>query len=317
MRGDDPILDVAGVSKAFGPLRALSGVDLAVGAGEIVALLGPNGAGKTTLISVVVGLLRPDEGTVAVAGIDALHRPERVRGLIGFAPQVTGVYEPITVEENLVFYARLAGLRRRRSAQRIGEVCQALVLEDLRSRTCAQLSGGEKRRLHTAIAILSRPQLLLLDEPTVGADIETRQALLAVVRQLASDGTAIVYSTHYLPEIEALDASVVLLDSGRIIARGTVESLLDAHGSGVLDLRFSGPAPALVTDHVPVERDGSHLRITTTAPGLTVPWALGELGEDIGRLESLDVRRPSLDSVFLRLTGHRLPETEEDSDRAS
>ena len=311
------VLEASGVSKAYGPLEALKAIDLTISRGEIVGLLGPNGAGKSTLISIVAGLLRPDVGTVTVNGIDPARDPVKAQRFVGFAPQSTGVYEPLTVEENLVFFGQLAGLRRRRLAERITDVCEALLLETLRPRKCEELSGGEKRRVHTAIALMARPQLLLLDEPTVGADIETRGALIDLVKLLADEGTAILYSTHYLPEVEALDASVVLLHAGRVIARGSVDDLIARHGVGMLELRFAGPAPTLDSTDLSVEYDGNALRLRTSAPAVAAAQVMNELGDHVDRLESLDVLRPSLDSVFLSLTGHRLRAPESEPDGAS
>src|SRR3974390_2509875 len=199
-----PVLEIAGVSKSYGSRQALHDIDLTVAPGQIVGLLGPNGAGKTTLLSIVAGLLRADAGSVRVNGLDVGRDALRAQRSLGFAPQTTGLYEPLTVEENLRFFGELAGLRRRQLDRRIAEVCEALLLEVLRSRQCRQLSGGEKRRAHTAVALISQPPLLMLDEPTVGADIETRMALIGLVQELAAGGTAVLYTTHYFPEVESL-----------------------------------------------------------------------------------------------------------------
>jgi ABC-2 type transport system ATP-binding protein len=311
-----PALEVAGVSKAFGALEALRSVDLEVFNGQVVALLGPNGAGKTTLLSVVAGLLRVDSGTVRVNGCDVTRDPLRAQRSIGFAPQTTGIYEPLTVEENLRFFAGLAGVRRRELDRRVIRVSEALLLEPLLSRQCQRLSGGEKRRLHTAIALIAEPSLLLLDEPTVGADIETRGALIQVVQSLAGRGAAIVYTTHYLPEIEALDAAVVLIEKGRIISGGSIDELIAAHGSGELELRFDGPAPALEVDGLPIRRDANRLLLSTSDPAPAAARILNNLGADIHRLKGVNMLRPNLESVFLNLTGRSLRTTEDRSSAA-
>jgi ABC-2 type transport system ATP-binding protein len=308
----EPMLRVAGLRKSYGDHVALNGVDLELLPGEVVGLLGPNGAGKTTLTSIVAGLVTPDVGTVLVGGIDALRHPERVRSLIGFAPQTTGVYEVLTVKENLRFFGELAGLRGARLRQRMADVTCALLLEDLSSRRCQQLSGGEKRRVHTAIALLGRPQLLLLDEPTVGADIPTRSALLDVVRQIAGEGTSVLYSTHYLPEIEALDAVVVLLDQGYVIARGHVAELVAHHGVSALELKFDGAVPDLCLEDLPVVREGELVRIVTPQLAHAAARVFEALGAETHRLRSLDVIHPSLDGVYLALTGRRYDPDEEE-----
>ncbi len=307
-----PILEVAGVCKSYGTHQVLRDVDLTVAPGQIVGLLGPNGAGKTTLLSIVAGLFPADAGTVRVNGTDMARNPLRSQGNLGFAPQTTGVYEPLTVEENLRFFGELAGLRRRQLDRRVVDVCDALLLGDLRSRQCQHLSGGEKRRVHTAVALIAEPPLLLLDEPTVGADIETRMALISLVQNLAARGTAIVYTTHYLPEVEALDAAVVLMNEGVLIARGSVNQLISEHGSGELELRFTGPAPSVNVDGLAIESNGNCLCVTTATPAPVAAQILSKLDTgDVMRLDAVSTVRPSLESVFLNMTGRRFHDAEE------
>ena len=215
------MLTVSDVVKRYGEHTALDGVSLSVAAGEVLGLLGPNGAGKSTLVSLVAGLRPPDRGGVWVDDVDVVATPSLAQVHVGFAPQEVGVYEVLTVRENLTFFAELVGLRRQARTRRVGEVASRLGLDGLLDRTAFELSGGERRRLHTAIAFLHRPALLLLDEPTVGADMETRASLLAMVREAADEGAAVVYSSHYLPEVEALDASVAILMRGRRDRVGT------------------------------------------------------------------------------------------------
>lgn len=306
-----PMLSVTGLRKSYGDRMALRGIDLEIRPGEVVGLLGPNGAGKTTFASIIAGLVRPDAGTVLVGGIDAVRHPYQVRPLTGFAPQTTGVYEVLTVEENLRFFGELAGVHGPALRQRIAEVGAALLLDDLRTRPCQQLSGGEKRRVHTAIALMGRPKLLLLDEPTVGADIPTRTALLDLVKTIAAEGTAVLYSTHYLPEIEALGAFVVLLDHGTVIARGRADELVAEHGVAALELRFDGDAPDISLAGFPVVREGELIRIVTPDLALAAARVFDTLGADAGRLRNLDVIHPSLEGVFLALTGRRYDPEEE------
>jgi ABC-2 type transport system ATP-binding protein len=308
-----PVLEVANVTKSYGPNPALRGVDLSIAPGQVIGLLGPNGAGKTTLLSIIAGILSADAGMVRVNGFGVPQDLLRAQRSLGFAPQSTGLYEPLTVEENLRFFGELAGLRRRGLDRRVADVCEALLLDRLLSRQCQQLSGGEKRRVHTAIALIAEPPLLMLDEPTVGADIETRGALIALVRDLARGGTAVLYTTHYLPEIEALDAAVVLIDGGRVIAEGSVDHLIAAHGSGQLELRFTGPAPWVEVEGVPIRRDGDRLWVSTPDPALVAARILHNLDDDIHRLEGVTALRPSLESVFLNLTGRRLREDSADA----
>jgi len=299
------MLEVRGLRKSYHRTVALAGVDLDVAAGEIVGLLGPNGAGKTTLVSVVAGLRHPDAGSVRIGGVDALAHPREVRRVLGVAPQDTGVYPTLSCRDNLRFFGELAGLRRRALRTAIGSVADALGLTELLDRRAQGLSGGERRRLHTAIALVHRPRLVLLDEPTTGADVRTRTQLLALVADLAAEGSAVLYSTHYLTEIEQLDASVVLIDQGRAIARGTVNELVLAHATSIVELTFNGAAPGLAAHALPatVETDGCVLRARTHDPGPLAALLLNELGAATGDLRSLRIVQPSLETVFLALTG--------------
>lgn len=314
--GSQPILLARGLEKRYGQKPALADVSLTVQAGEIVALLGRNGAGKTTFASIVAGLIHPDAGQLQLDGIDALRHPQRARRALGFAPQVTGVYEPLTVEQNLVLFAELAGLRHGAVAQRVCSVCDRLLLGELRQARCQELSGGEKRRVHTAIALINAPRLLLLDEPTLGADITTRLALLDAVKSLAAEGSAIVYTTHYLPEVEELGASVAILERGRLIAQGTLAEVIEEAAISGLELSFEGEPPPLSIPGLPVERSANVLRFITPDPPTALARIVGKLGADLPRLRSVEVLRPNLDSAFLTLTGRRY-EPEEPVDVAS
>ncbi len=297
-------MEIEGLEKSYGRTVALAGVDLRVEAGTIVGLLGPNGAGKTSLVSIVAGLRRPDRGRVAVCGINVVGAPHAARPLIGIAPQDTGVYLPLSVRDNLRFFAGLAGLSRAQTATRIDEVAAALGLTPLLARRSAQLSGGERRRLHTAIALLHRPALILLDEPTTGADVTTRTQILDLVRALADDGSAVVYSTHYLQEIEMLGAEVAFLDHGRVVARGSTNELIRQHGSSALLLTFfdTVPAAARVADAIV---DGTSVRIPADDPAARAAEILPALGSDARLLSSIEIARPSLESVYLAVTGRR------------
>lgn len=256
-------LELTGIVKRYGERTALDGVDFGVGAGQVVALLGPNGAGKSTLVSIAAGLIRPDAGE------------QVVRGRPGLAPQEIGIYPSLTVRENLWAFAELYGVSRRRAERWL----EPFVLAELADRPAGRLSGGEQRRLHTAIAVVHRPKLVLLDEPTAGADTQTRSAILEAVQGLAADGAAIVYTTHYLPEVEALGADVALLERGRIIASGTIEALVAQHAQALVEITF--------TDGRVERRPGTSLH---------------GLGDDVIRAE---VIRPSLEAAYLALTGRR------------
>jgi ABC-2 type transport system ATP-binding protein len=286
-----PILEMHGVRKAYGRTVALDGVDLTVEAGTVLGLLGRNGAGKSTLVSIVAGLRRPDAGRV------------EVRGSIGLAPQDTGVYMPLSVRDNLRYFGGLAGLRGRPLHRRIDEIACELMLDELLTRPASQLSGGERRRLHTAIALIHRPRLVLLDEPTTGADVQTRAQLLRTVRALADEGTAVVYSTHYLPEIESLAADVAFIDHGRIVASGSVDELVRRFGSSALQLNFEGTVPAVVRVQGAVV-NGTSVRIPSEDPSNLAAQLLPRIRRDAG-LRGIELVRPTLESVFVAVTGER------------
>ena len=220
------LLEATGVVKRFGDTVALDGFDLAVAAGEIAGLVGHNGAGKSTFARVTAGLVTPDAGTVRVDGMNASRAADRVRPILGLAPQELALYPTATARENLFAFAGLYGLRRRDARRRIDQLAGALALGDVLDRRVRDLSGGQQRRLQAATAMIHRPRVLLLDEPTVGADPITRDALLAVVRAAADEGAAVVYTTHYLPELDTLDATLAVADHGRVVARGSRAELL-------------------------------------------------------------------------------------------
>jgi ABC-type multidrug transport system ATPase subunit len=308
------LLHIAGLRKSYGEVTALRGVDLDVVPGEITSLLGPNGAGKTTIVSIVAGLRRADAGVVEVGGLDALARRSEVRRQIGLAPQDLGIYPVVSVRRNLQLFGRLAGLGERELRARIDEVAQALNITELLDRQGGTLSGGQKRRLHTAIALLHKPRLLLLDEATTGADVETRGHILDLVRRLAAEGSAVLYSTHYLQEVEDLGADVALLDGGLVIARGGVRELVAAHARAVVELTFTRGVPALHPDGDMTVED-NRVRLATADPAATLSDVMPQL--PAGALESVEILRPNLEAVYLSLTGRRYEEADKESDHVA
>ncbi|MGH1490039.1 MAG: ABC transporter ATP-binding protein [Acidimicrobiales bacterium] len=308
------MLLATGVTKSYGDVRALKGVDLAVEAGQIVALLGRNGAGKTTLLSVIAGLLAADGGRVELDGIDALADVDAAAKLIGIAPQETGIYPVLTVRENLEFFADLAGVGRKQRSERAGSVAERLGLTELLDRKGNQLSGGEARRLHTACALVHQPKLLMLDEPTVGADVATRQQLIEAVREMAAEGAAVLYTTHYLPEVEALGADIVIIDDGEILARGQRSELIAAHHLGGLRFTVQGELEGALLAGLEVasarsDDDGKTFEYLIGGD-VDMPMLLARFGSSADRLISVERNLPDLESVFLAVTGRELTEEE-------
>jgi ABC-2 type transport system ATP-binding protein len=298
------MLEIRGVHKSYGVVQALSGVDLDVGSGEVLALLGPNGAGKTTLVSIVAGLRKPDRGRVWVNGIEATAQPHLARRQLGIAPQETGIYPTLSVRDNLRFFGELAGLHRQRLRERITDVAEIFSLTNLLERKGQSLSGGEARRLHTAVSVLASPPLLLLDEPTAGVDVQTRNQLLDLIKSLAEEGTAIVYSTHYMHEIEHLEASsVAILLAGKIAASGSIPHLISTLGGAAVELRFNGQPPALDLPDGTVTVRIDTLRVPANdPPAIAVTDLLQRLDGASGELREIKLLQPSLESVFLAIT---------------
>lgn len=301
-----PVLEVDRVRKCFGAVTALDGVSLSVGSGEIVCVLGRNGAGKSTLVSAICGLLRPDSGRTIVCGHPVRPWDDRLRAFIGVAGQETAVYPPLTVEATLKCVGRMHDLRGADLRHRVDDVSEALDLVDLLRTRVQTLSGGQRRRLHTALALINRPRLVILDEPTAGVDVQTRNRLLQVVRQLASEGTAVFYSTHYLQEAEALDGQVAILDAGRVIASGPCSELLAEHSSSFAELTFAGRVPVIEWDGQSATPTGdAKLRVACREPGTAIPALISQAAAQQCTVDAIEIIRPSLEGVFMSLTGER------------
>ena len=294
------MLEATKLMKEYGPTRALDGFDLDVAAGEIVGLVGHNGAGKTTFARATAGLVGLDGGRLRIAGEDVARHSRRLRPLLGLAPQELALYPTATARENLFVFAGLYGIARRDAARRIDELARDLALTHVLDRRVRRLSGGEQRRLQAATAMIHRPRVLLLDEPTVGADPITRDALLAVVRAAADDGAAVVYTTHYLPELDALDATLAVADHGRVVARGDRAALLaTVPGRAVVD--FDRPPSPLTAIDDAISLDETRLTITAPDPAAALaPW-LAAHPEATAHLRSIELHPPTLDDLYRHL----------------
>ena len=280
----DDLLTVEEIRFSYGSRRALDGLSLALRPGEILGLLGPNGAGKSTLMALVTGLLRPEAGRVRVAGGDPGEPATRAR--LGLAPQELALYEDLSARENLHFFGRLQGLSGRRLQERTERVLEETGLSERAADRVSAYSGGMKRRLNVAVALLHEPDLLLLDEPTAGVDPQSRLALFELAERQRAAGRGVLYATHYMEEAQRLCDRVAVVDHGRLLALDTVPRLLEEHGGA---------------SRLEVFRAGGGEVVETRDP-------LAELArlQAAGPLESFTLRPPDLEQVFLRLTGRSL-----------
>lgn len=293
---------------SFGSRQVLTGVDLRLEAGMILGLLGVNGSGKTTLINVATGLLKPQSGRASIYGHDIQTQRLEAAKRFGFAPQRLAIYPDLDVENNLAIAADLAGVSRRRRRSRTAEVVEMLGLTDVGPIPAAQLSGGQQRRLHTAMALLARPPLLFLDEPTVGADVTSRAHILNTVRGLADAGTAVLYTSHIMEEFEQLGANIAVLHGGRVTSYGTAADLMAAHASAQVSLRFVDPsAPHALLPHWESGSPGE-LTLRCDEPGRALSQAVQALGEHARLIEDVAVSQPSLEQAFLAVTSPFPPE---------
>lgn len=307
------VLDCADLRKSFGELTAVDGVGFHIARGETYGLLGPNGAGKTTTISMLCGLLRRDDGDVFVDGKPLTVNSVEAKRAIGFVPQDIAIYPDLTARENLLFFGRLYGLASSELSQRADEVLDVIGLRDRGNDRSEEFSGGMKRRLNIGIGLLHRPQLLVLDEPTVGVDPQSRNAILESVEALSVEGMAVLYTTHYMEEAERLCDRIGIIDHGRLVAEGTRRELIElVGGQDRIRLRALGDleAAAAALRSLPDVREAA-----VSAHGIDViaehaadalPRVLGKVASTGASVSNVSVEEPNLESVFLHLTGRAL-----------
>ena len=310
-------VEASGLTKHYGEVVALDGLDLAVPTGSVLGLLGPNGAGKTTAVSILTTLTAPDAGTARVAGVNVLSEPQRVRSLIGLSGQYAAVDEHLTALENLEMIGCLYGMRRPAARKKAHELIERFRLADAANRPLKTFSGGMRRRIDLAGALLADPPVLFLDEPTTGLDPRSRGELWDIIRERVTEGTTVVLTTQYLEEADQLANEIVVIDHGRAIARGTSQELKRRIGGEHLDVHL-----ALLSDLSRVEDilrpfaigairtdDQDALISIPVAKGVE---ALGAVMVELSaqNVEILDIglRRPTLDDVFMELTGHKSQE---------
>ncbi|WP_395362980.1 ATP-binding cassette domain-containing protein [Streptomyces sp. YH02] len=307
-----------GLVKTFGDVRALDGVDLDVPEGTVLGLLGPNGAGKTTAVRVLTTLLRPDSGRAVVAGIDVLKDPDEVRRRIGLSGQFAAVDEYLTGRENLQMVGQLYQMRAKDAKVRADELLERFNLADAADRTAKTYSGGMRRRLDLAAALVVSPPVMFMDEPTTGLDPRNRQGLWEVIKELVAGGTTLLLTTQYLEEADHLAHDICVVDHGKVIARGTSDQLKAQTGGERVEVVVHGPG--MIGDaRVVLARYGiagighGEVSVEEHTRKLTVPVAggaklLAEVIRDLDavgvEIDDIGLRRPTLDDVFISLTGH-------------
>jgi ABC-2 type transport system ATP-binding protein len=307
--------------KNYGEVYAVQGVSFDIQAGEIFSLLGPNGAGKTTTISMISCLLQPTQGDAFVMGHSVKGDPMVVKAAIGVVPQEIAVYEDLSARENLTFWGKMVGLHGGALKQRVGEVLEVTGLAERQKGRVGKFSGGMKRRLNIGIALLHKPPVLILDEPTVGIDPQSRRNILDSVKELNRQGTTVLYTTHYMEEAQELSDHIAIMDHGKIIARGTHEELVKIVGQAdritltintesirVLEQWRTTEGVQQVTAEVCPEqgrRDGT-IELLVDDSNLVLPRLFETATQANVHITSVDIQEPNLEAVFLHLTGRAL-----------
>jgi ABC-2 type transport system ATP-binding protein len=306
------MISVDKLSKKYGQLRAVDRISFAVSQGELFGFLGPNGAGKTTTISMIAGLLRPDDGTVLVEDYNLWQTPKVAKRLLGLVPQDLALYEEFSARENLLFWGSLYGIGRAELKKNALEILERVGLADRAREPVSRYSGGMKRRLNLAIGLVHRPQFLLLDEPTVGIDAQARHNILEIIREIAGQGTTIILTTHHLDEAEKLCDRVAIIDHGEILQMGSVGELAEIVGNrDIVSLRGTFAADQL--RHCLAEEPVSLLAAAENSASLNLLEETYGIASLVSRLTAtgieladISIQKPTLEDVFLKLTGREL-----------
>lgn len=306
-------ISARGLTKHFGEVKALNGIDIDVEQGTVVGLLGPNGSGKTTTVRILSTLLQADSGSATVGGFEVGSQPDQVRNVIGLTGQYAAVDEYLTGRENLELFGRLFHLSKTDAKTRAAELLERFDLTDAADRSIKGYSGGMRRRLDLAASLIGRPQVLFLDEPTTGLDPRSRQGMWEVIESLVADGTTVLLTTQYLEEADQLASRIIVLDHGNVIAQGTADELKNQVGGDRIELVVTNAADSQRAADVLAKFGSAPAQVDAEARKVLLPVAGGS-NAIIDVIRSLDehgiaiadiaLRRPTLDDVFLSLTGH-------------
>jgi ABC-2 type transport system ATP-binding protein len=319
---NETILEARNLVKKFGDFTAVNDVNLAIKEGEIFGLLGPNGAGKTTIISIITGLLKPTNGQITVDGLDLETETNRVKAKLGLVPQDLALYPTLSARDNLNFFGSIYGLGGKSLRQRVEATLSMVELTDRADDAIETYSGGMKRRINIAAGLLHHPKVLFLDEPTVGVDPQSRNAIFEAVEDLNRNGMTVVYTTHYMEEAQRLCDRVAIIDEGQIIALDTPSTLISSLGGGILVLGLEDPEAGASLGKVQavgervrelpavksMTRDDGHVKIETHRFQEALMGILDITNQLDVRITSMEKWEPNLESVFLHMTGKKLRE---------